>query len=261
MEMYRYTPGTVPLIISIPHTGTHVPPPILERFTEKAKPLPDTDWHVEKLYGFVRDLGVHIVAATHSRYVVDLNRGTDNTSLYPGQFTTGLCPTTLFDGSSLYLPDKEPSAEEISERTKTYWQPYHSKLSELITTLKEKHGRVILFDAHSIRSQVSTLFDGTLPDLNFGTADGVTMNDALVGKLTAEAACSGHTHVLNGRFKGGYITRHYGAPANGVESIQLELAQKNYMDEDSFAYDEAKAATLQKTLRALMQILVDNAAR
>lgn len=262
MEFYRYTPGTVPVIVSIPHTGTFVPAAILDRFTTKAKPLPDTDWHVEKLYGFARELGVHIVAATHSRYVIDLNRGTDNASLYPGQFTTGLCPTTLFDGSPLYLTGKEPTAEEISERTGIYWQPYHDKLSELITTLKAKHGHVTVFDAHSICSEVSTLFEGTLPDLNFGTADGATMESELVARLEIVAKASGYSHVVNGRFKGGYITRHYGKPAENVNAIQLELAQKNYMNETApYDYADAKAATLQKTLRSLLQALVEDAAR
>jgi N-formylglutamate deformylase len=261
MEMYRYIAGTVPVIVSIPHTGTYVPPQILERFTAEAKQLPDTDWHVEKLYDFARELGVHIIAATHSRYVIDLNRAPDNASLYPGKFTTGLCPVTMFNGAHIYQPGKEPDKNEIVERTSIYWQPYHNKLASLIGELKQQFGCVTLFDAHSIRSQVSTLFDGTLPDLNFGTADGATMNAARVEKLLACVARTPYSHILNGRFKGGHITRHYGKPIEGVDSIQLELAQKNYMDEDSFAYDENKAETLQICLRSLLQLLVKDAAR
>lgn len=260
MDMFNYTAGTVPVILSIPHTGTHVPAAILDRFTHKAKPLPDTDWHVEKLYGFARELGVHIVAATHSRYVIDLNRGADDASLYPGQFTTGLCPTTLFDGSPLYLTGEQPSAEEIRERTKIYWQPYHDKLSTLIETLKQKYEGVTLFDAHSIRSHVPTLFEGTLPDLNLGTAHG-TADPALVAKLIDICAASGYSYAHNGRFKGGYITRHYGKPKSGINTVQLELAQSNYMDEETFAYDETKAEKLQLVLRALVQRMVKDAAR
>ncbi len=261
MELYRYIEGTAPLIVSIPHAGTYVPPAILERFTADAKQLPDTDWHVEKLYDFAQELGAHMVIATHARYVIDLNRGPDNASLYPGKFTTGLCPDTLFDGSPIYSDGAAPDETEISVRRQTYWQPYHDKLAALIAELKQRHGHVTLFDAHSIRSQVSTLFDGTLPDLNFGTADGVTMNSARIEKLLSVAADSPYSNILNGRFKGGYITRHYASPAQGVETLQLELAQKNYMNEDTFAYDASRAETLQQTLRALLQLLVKDSGR
>lgn len=248
MEPFRYFAGSIPLIVSVPHCGTFVPEGILARLTPAAKQLPDTDWHVDRLYAFAREMGVHMIAATHSRYVVDLNRGADNASLYPGQFTTGLCPTTLFDGAPLYT-GAAPGAAEVAERTELYWKPYHARLSSLIAELKATHGKVILFDAHSIASQVPLLFEGTLPDLNFGTADGVTADAGLMVRVMNACAGSRYSVVHNGRFKGGYITRNYGRPAEGVQTIQLELAQKNYMQEQApFAYDEAKALELQEVL-------------
>lgn len=258
-QPYLYTPGTVPLIISQPHTATHVPPAILERLVPAAKKLPDTDWHIDRLYDFARELGAHIITPTHSRYVVDLNRGPDNASLYPGKFTTGLCPATFFDGAPLYLPGKEPSESEIKERTEIYWQPYHDKLQSLISEILATHGKVVLFDAHSICSQVPTLFDGVLPDLNFGTADGATASVALCEKLLAVANKSPYSVVYNGRFKGGYITRHYGNPAAGVQAVQLELAQKNYMQEaHPFTYDETKARQLQGVLKDILLTIIDD---
>lgn len=261
MELFTYIPGRLPFILSIPHAGTFVPLAILERFTPDAKQLPDTDWHIPQLYDFAGEMGLHVLAATHSRYVIDLNRAPDGSSLYPGKFTTGLCPTMRFDGSPIYTTGKELRDEEITARHAQYWQPYHQKLVSLITTLKDTHGHITLFDAHSIRSHVPTLFDGQLPDLNFGTADGATMPDSCVEPLLNCAHASGFSHVLNGRFKGGYITRHYGNPAAGIHAIQLELTQANYMDEDRFTYDSAKALRLKQTLGALIEILVKDPKR
>ena len=256
MEPFRYIPGTIPLVVSIPHCGTHVPASILARLKPAAKQLPDTDWHVDRLYDFARELGAHLLIATHSRYVIDLNRSPDNSSLYPGKFTTGLCPTTFFDGSPLYLPGTEPDAADIAARTTQYWQPYHNQLRRVLDAQTALHGRCRLFDAHSIASQVPTLFDGQLPDLNLGTADGATITPALAETLIATANASGYSSVYNGRFKGGYITRHYGNPSAGIEAVQLELAQCNYMQETPpFAYDESKANQLQPVLRAILNAL------
>ena len=255
-QPYLYTPGTVPLVVSMPHTATFVPPAILDRFTPAAKQLPDTDWHIDRLYAFARELGAHTLAPTHSRYVVDLNRAPDNQSLYPGKFTTGICPTALFDASPLYQKGKEPDDKEVAQRIADYWQPYHRKLQSVIAELKSTHARVVVFDAHSIRSEVKTLFPGVLPDLNIGTDDGKTAGAALCETLLACAKRGPYSVVYNGRFKGGYITRHYGNPASGVHAVQLELAQKNYMNEHyPFAYDEAKATQLQATLRPFVESL------
>lgn len=252
MEIFEYIPGSVPLIISMPHTGTDVPASILNRFTDKAKRLPDTDWHIARLYEFAGVLGAHRIIPRYSRYVIDLNRPPDDTSLYPGKFTTGLCPATLFDGSPVYV-DGGPDEAEIKARTEIYWRPYHDKLESLVNELKHKHGKVAVFDAHSIRSEMPTLFDGVLPDLNIGTADDATCDKKLTQELLLCGQQSGYSCVANGRFKGGYITRHYGNPDEGVHAVQLELAQKNYMQENyPFTYDEARAKQLQS---ALCQIL------
>lgn len=246
MEAFKYYAGTIPLIVSVPHCGTYVPPTILERLSEPAKQLPDTDWHVERLYDFVREMGAHLLVATHSRYVIDLNRAPDDASLYPGKFTTGLCPATLFDGTPLYKEGHAPDAAEIAERKENYWKPYHTKLQELL----KGHESVALLDAHSIASQVPTLFDGVLPDLNLGTAEGVSCDPQLAVALEQCCASSGYTYVHNGRFKGGYITRHYGKPEAGIHAVQLELSQRHYMQETPpFSYDETKAKQLQQCLR------------
>lgn len=255
---YRYTPGKIPVIISMPHTAAHVPPPLLERFTEPAKKLPDTDWHIEKLYDFVNDLGVHILVPEYSRYVVDLNRGTGAETLYPGQFTTTICPLLMFDGTPIYQPGKEPDAFETGQRIADVWQPYHDKLQTLIDELKEKHKRVSMFDAHSIASQIPMLFDGVLPDLNIGTNSGNSADKTLCDKLVTVARNTPYSIAYNGRFKGGYITRHYGNPAQNVNTVQLELTQHNYMSEAwPFAYDEAKAVKLQSVLRRLVITLIE----
>ncbi len=258
MDPYHYFPGTLPVVVSVPHVGTYVPESILERFEPPAKQLRDTDWYVDKLYDFARQIGVHMLVATYSRYVIDLNRSPDGHSLYPGQFTTGLCPTTLFDASPIYKAGLEPDAQEIQQRTQDYWKPYHNKLKLLMHTLRDGSQRVALFDAHSIASHVPTLFEGRLPDLNLGTADGTSANDEVTQMLLSIAQESSYSTVVNGRFKGGYITRHYGMPEHGIHAVQLELAQINYMDENApFAYDEKKAQTLQATLRPMIEALAN----
>lgn len=252
MEPYRYLPGTRPLVISIPHAGTYVPPAILERFTAPAKRLPDTDWHVDRLYAFAGEMGAHLLIATHARYVADLNRPPDDASLYPGQFTTGLCPLTLFDGTPVYREGQAPDEAEVRERVDLYWRSYHGKLQALIAALKP----CVLFDVHSIRSRVPALFDGRLPDLNLGTAGGASCDPALQRALAECLGSRAYSLAVNGRFKGGYITRHYGQPGEGVQAVQLELAQCNYMDEDyPYTYDEARAARLQTVLRAFVGAL------
>ncbi len=256
-QPYTYIPGTIPLLVNMPHTATDVPTFISERFTAAAKPLPDTDWHIEKLYSFARELGVHLLIPKYSRYVVDLNRSPDNESLYPGKFTTGICPLTTFTGEAVYEKNREPDEKEIKQRVADYWQPYHDKLQSILDTLKQKHKQVILFDAHSICSVVPKLFDGVLPDLNIGTADGHSADSILSERFFAAAKASSYSVVYNGRFKGGYNTRHYGKPGQGVHAVQLELAQHNYMDENyPFTYDTTKAKQLQAVLRKLLTQLI-----
>lgn len=257
MQTFHYFSGTVPIILSIPHTGTYVPDNILERFQSPAKQLPDTDWHLEQLYAFAHELGIHMLVATHSRYVVDLNRAPDGESLYPGKFTTGLCSTTLFDGTPIYQIGMEPDEKEVQERIQTYWQPYHHKLQTLINELKTNK-RVIVFDAHSICSRVPKLFDGLLPSLNIGTADGQSASRALSDRVFSYCKNTPYSTVINERFKGGYITRHYGNPGQSVDAIQLELAQFNYMNElFPFSYDKNKAKEFQTMLFGLFSLLME----
>jgi len=245
--------GTAPLLISLPHDGTAVPDDIAATLTPSARRVPDTDWHVSRLYGFARELGASILVPVFSRYVVDLNRPPDDVSLYPGQNTTGLCPSVQFSGDPVYLAGCEPDAEAIAVRVARYWQPYHAALAGELERLRAAHGRVVLWEGHSIRSVVPFLFDGRLPDFNLGTADGASCTPALQQRLTAALeAQADYRFVINGRFKGGYITRRYGRPDHGIEAVQLELAQINYMDESTTLYDAALASSTQALIRTLL---------
>jgi len=254
MEIATLHRGTLPLLVSLPHDGSHIPAELSARMAPESRRAPDTDWHVSRLYAFAKELGASVLAPSHSRYVVDLNRPPDDVSLYPGQNTTGLCPAVRFSGEPVYLEGQQPSGDEIAARVERYWRPYHSLLAEELARLRARHGRVLLWEGHSIRAQVPFLFEGVLPDLNLGTSSGASCAPALQARLeTVLGAQRDYSWVANGRFKGGYITRHYGRPADGVDAVQLELAQKNYMDEDSFAYVEARASKLQPMLRALVE--------
>jgi N-formylglutamate deformylase len=258
MDVYQLHRGDRPLLISLPHDGEALPPEVAVRLTADAQRLPDTDWHVGRLYDFARELGASILRPHYSRYLVDLNRPPDDLSLYPGQNSTGLCPTIQFDGTPLYLDGEAPAPDEIAERVQRYWRPYHEALRAEIDRLRAAHGRVLLWEGHSIRSVVPYLFTGRLPDFNLGTADGTSCFAARQARVEAVlAAQQSYTWVANGRFKGGYITRHYGRPADGVDAIQLELAQCNYLDEDSFAWDEARAEPTRAMIRKLLQAALD----
>jgi N-formylglutamate deformylase len=246
--------GTAPLLLSLPHDGSFIPPELAARMAPEARRAPDTDWHVSRLYAFARDLGASVLVPRHSRYVVDLNRPEDDTSLYPGQNTTGLCPAVRFSGDPVYLEGQAPGAAEIAARVDRYWRPYHDALRGDMARLCAAHGRAVLWEGHSIRGEVPFLFEGRLPDLNLGTAGGTSCSPALQARLEAVlSAQDGYDWIANGRFKGGHITRHYGRPADGVDAVQLEISQRNYMDEDSFAWDEACASRLQAVLRSLLE--------
>jgi N-formylglutamate deformylase len=254
MDTFTLHRGTAPLFISLPHNGTTVPDGIAARLTPDARRVPDTDWHVDALYAFARDLGASIIVPSYSRYVVDLNRPEDDVSLYPGQNTTGLCPIVRFSGDPVYLPGQEPTPDDVASRVATYWRPYHVALREELARIREAHGRVVLWEGHSIRSVVPFLFDGRLPDFNLGTAAGASCSPALQQALEdVLASQSDFSFVVNGRFRGGYITRHYADVANGIQTVQLELAQLNYMDEDSFAYLPERAARTQVLIRRLLE--------
>ena len=247
--IFHLREGGSRLLVSIPHAGTYVSPMIRDRLTPVGQAVIDTDWHVDKLYGFLAELDVTVLVATHSRTVADLNRSSAGGLLYPGQAETRLCPLESFDGAPLYAGEP-PDAAEIAQRIEMFWQPYHAALAAQIARLKALHGAVHVLDGHSIRGEVPRLFAGSLPDLNFGTNDNTSCDPALAARVVGAAEGSGFSRMLNGRFKGGYITRHYGAPADGVHVIQLELAQRTYLHEDRpEIFDPARATRLVAVLR------------
>ena len=251
---YTLTPGTLPLLISIPHLGTALPPEFAAQMHATASITQDTDWHLDRLYAFAHSLGASVLKAHVSRYVIDLNRPPSGESLYPGQTTTGLCPVETFHGEPLYPAGAEPAAAEQERRLQHFWMPYHRALEQELARLKSVHGAVLLWDAHSIASVLPRLFEGQLPDLNLGTHSGQSCRAALIDSVATVAAASRFSHVVNGRFKGGYITRHYGQPEQNVHAIQLEMSQCLYMDETApFDYREDRAATVQPLLQAMLQ--------
>ncbi len=257
IETYTLHRGTAPLLVSLPHDGTALPDDIAERFVAEARRVPDTDWHVSRLYAFARELGASMIVPKYSRYVVDLNRPPDDVSLYPGQNTTGLCPIVQFSGEPVYRSGLEPSPGEVARRVERYWQPYHAALAEEIARIKAAHGRAVLWEGHSIRAVVPFLFDGQLPDFNLGTAGGASCTPALQRRLeNILAAQKKYTFVVNGRFKGGYITRRYADPDGRVDAVQLELAQLNYMDEESFEYRDGLAEPTQALIRTLLEAVL-----
>jgi N-formylglutamate deformylase len=255
--LFEYVPGDLPLLISFPHSGTHVPPELAARMRLEVLDLPDTDWFVPELYGFFREMGASIIRATHTRYVVDLNRPPDGTPLYPGQRETTVCPTETFGGDALYLDGANPTAAEIADRLARYWQPYHDKLTAVTRDLAQHHGHCVLWDSHSILSRVPGLFDGRLPDLNVGTADGRSCSPALLDRIVASLSAQNQfSFVVDGRFKGGYITRHYGKPAARIHAVQLEIAQCAYLVEARTPiFDPVRAQPLSSLLRDLLTSL------
>lgn len=247
MSVFRLQQGRVPLLISLPHVGTAIPPELAERLVPRALASEDTDWHLEQLYRPLADkLGASLIVPRYSRYVIDLNRPPDDQPLYPGaKGGTGLVPTRFFSDDPLYRDGAEPDATEIAARREAYWQPYHQALAAELERLRAAHGHALLFDGHSIRSELPWLFEGELPALNLGTADGASCAPAITERLGALlAGQTQFSQVVNGRFKGGYITRHYGQPGRGVHAVQLEMCQRCYMDETcdpAGAYDDALA--------------------
>lgn len=258
MQTFALHRGTAPLLVSVPHDGTEVPAGIASHLTDAARAVPDTDWHIARLYSIASELGASMLVPRHSRYVVDLNRSEDDVSLYPGQNTTGLCPVVRFSGEPVYRDGYLPDEAEARRRVELYWRPYHEALAEELARLRAEHGWVVLWEGHSIRGELPFLFEGRLPDLNLGTVGGTSCSPGLQARLEAVlAGHGGYDWVANGRFKGGYITRHYGDPANCVEAVQLETSQRCYMDEDSFEWREAEASRLQVLLRELLRAAID----
>lgn len=255
-DPFEFQSGQLPLLISIPHAGTRLTPAVEKGLTDEARPLQDTDWHIPRLYDFARAMGASILVGNYSRLVIDLNRPADDKPLYTTA-TTGLFPDVLFDGRPSFLPDAAPSDEERAGYLQNIWQPYHQQLQNELARLKTQHGYALLFDAHSIASVIPRLFDGKLPDLNLGTNGGESCPASLSDRLvTCCQQQQQFSHVLNGRFKGGYITRAYGQPQENQHAVQLELAQVNYMSEQTFEFDAARAAPLQRLLQQMIESML-----
>lgn len=259
MTPVRVSPGSSPVILAFPHVGTFVPDDIAAELNDEGTKLRDTDWHVDRLYAGLLS-GVTTVTATFHRYVIDANRDPSGASLYPGQNTTGLVPLTDFDNQPLWLPGMEPDQAEIAHRRKAFHAPYHAAIAAEIERVRELHGIAILYDCHSIRSRCPFLFEGLLPDFNIGTDNGRSCSPEIeqsVAEICKDAA--GYTSVVNGRFRGGWTTRHYGKPQAGVHAIQMELTQSSHLatEEPPFAYDEAKAEELRVHLREILERLED----
>lgn len=246
--------GTSALLVSMPHLGRELPPELTDDYVPRARAVEDTDWHLDRLYDFLPELGASVLKPRYSRYVIDLNRPPDDAPMYPGASNTELCPTRFFTGDALYRPGCAPTPDERDRRRATYWQPYHAALAAELQRIKAIHGYALLWDAHSIRSQIPWLFDGTLPGLNIGTAGGASADRIVAARVVAACAdACGVSHVLDGRFKGGFITRHYGAPAERVQAVQLEMCQLLYMRESlPFDYDAQRAATIKPLLKAMV---------
>lgn len=260
---YFFERGALPLLVSMPHVGTQIPPDLARRMTPQALRLADTDWHLPRLYDFLQAMGANLLVAVNSRYVIDLNRDPAGTPLYPGASNTELCPLTTFQFEPVYREGQAPDEAEIAHRVGRFWRPYHLKLAQELAALKARHGYALLFDAHSIKSELPRFFEGRLWDINLGTADGASAAPQIGPALLAAAQQGGgYTAALDGRFKGGYITRIYGAPAAAIHAVQLELSWRTYMDETgTFAFDDGRAAAVRPVLRRVIASLLEVAAR
>lgn len=256
MNPVEISRGDSPVVLGLPHTGTHIPPEIMARLNARGQIMADTDWHIHRLYDGLLP-GATTVRATFHRYVIDANRSTDDQSLYPGQNTTGLVPLTDFDGVEIWT--HPPDTAEIAARREAFHAPYHAALQAELERVHAIHGVALLYDCHSIRSHIPYLFQGTLPDLNIGTADGLSCDPTLEAVVVGIAEkADGYTHVLNGRFKGGWTTRHYGQPQSGYHAVQMELAQSTHLETEHppFSYSEKKAARLRPVLAQILEALV-----
>ena len=251
--------GNTPLLLSLPHVGTRIPDALQALLVPRALALEDTDWHLATVYSFARSLGASVLVPQHSRYLIDLNRPPENAPMYPGVNNTELCPTRFFTGEPLYLEGCAPTDAQVLQRRATYWQPYHDALAAELARIKATHGHALLWDGHSIQSQLPWLFSGQLPDLNMGTADGSSCAPSLRRALMAVlAAQTQFSHVTDGRFKGGYITRHYGRPQDGVHAVQLEKCWSTYMAEaPPWQLDPARADKLTPVLHSLLHTMLD----
>jgi N-formylglutamate deformylase len=252
---YRYRRGASPLIVSMPHAGTFIPRAVGRELGDCAAGRPDTDWHLPRLYDFLAALDATVIVANYSRYVIDMNRPPDGSNLYPGRDTPRLCPVETFDGRPLYR-SAAPDDAEIARRLERVWRPYHRRIATEVARVKQAHGIAVLWDAHSIASEVPKLFEGRLPDLNLGTAQGTSCAPELQSELAAALrGCTAFSCVVNGRFTGGYITRHFGRPADRVHAVQLEMAESTYMEERApYSFRPDLAARMRPVLREQLEI-------
>lgn len=256
--------GSAPLLVSLPHTGTTIPPEVERTLANPWLSRKDTDWWIDRLYDFADSLDATLVHTSISRTVIDVNRDPSGVSLYPGQATTELCPTMTFDGEPLYN-GATPDAADVARRQQQYFDPYHDALAAQLRRLRERHDRVVLYDCHSIRSVIPRLFDGELPEMNIGTNSGASCDVTLTDAIAAHATAGGFSHVVNGRFKGGFITRNFGKPAEGVHAVQMELGCRSYMREPigpvheqewPTPYDETVAARMRTTLTEILKTCI-----
>ena len=257
--------GRAPLLVSLPHTGTDIPPEFESRLVSPWLARKDADWWIERLYDFAVDLDATILRTTISRTVVDVNRDPSGASLYPGQATTELCPTTTFDGEPLYRAGEALSELDVASRRSRYFAPYHQALAAEVERLRGLHSRIAVYDCHSIRSMIPRLFEGELPHFNIGTNSGASCDPALQRLVEETCAATAFSWIANGRFKGGWITRRYGRPEAGVHAVQMELACRGYMPEPlgpvteatwPTPYDPDYAAPMRMALTGLLEGLI-----
>ena len=258
-DVFTLHHGSAPLLVSLPHAGTLIPKDLADLLVEHALAVEDTDWHLDSLYAFARDIGASLIVPRYSRYVIDLNRPPRNELMYPRANNTELCPSRSFAGEPIYRQGAAPGEQGVMERREKYWRPYHEALAAELDRLRTRHGYALLWDGHSIKSVLPWLFDGKLPDLNLGTAGGTSCAPSLRAALSAAlGAQRTFTHVADGRFKGGYVTRHYGRPDSAVHAVQLEMCWSCYMDESPpYALDPARVAKLEPVLRSLLRVALD----
>lgn len=256
--LYEQRRGSLPILVSFPHSGTFLPAELASRLTSAGRAVPDTDWFVPELYRpALERLDVSTLVATHSRYVVDLNRPADGSALYPGRIESAVCPTETFDGAALYAAGEEPTPAEIASRIERFWHPYHAALAAERDRILAQHGRCLIWDAHSIRSRSPRLFEGELPELNLGSFSGRSAHADTVERVLARLRAQRRfSFVVDGRFKGGHITRHFGNPAQRIDALQLEIAQRAYMSEDDPPrFDATRAAPLTALIEQILTAL------
>ena len=256
---FHLRPGTTPLLVSLPHCGELIPDELKPRYHPRALAVEDTDWHLHRLYAFAAAMGASVLQPRASRFVIDLNRPPDDAPMYPGANNTGLCPRCFFTGEPIYADGAAPTPAEIRQRIAQWWQPYHGAIATELARLRAAHGHAVIFDGHSIKSELPWLFDGTLPAMNIGTVGGTSCDPSLRARVGAVfAAQSDYSHVIDGRFKGGHITRHFGRPGDGIHAVQLEMCWRAYMEETPpCVWHEGRAAAVTPLLRALVQTLLD----